>query len=531
MLQPKFSLSQTSDTVCIRVNVPYIRVGDAEVAVDDNCVTFYCQPYFLKLMLPGSLVSEEQAKATYDADDEHGTLCVTIPKATPGEHFPDLDLPSRLLASPAVFPSRSTLDTEDTDVDNLPSLLSGLTLSQALPPAVPPASASQPLIQVLHSTSTEEDAAPDLLPAAAAHSTAHSCGYGFNRSHVGLFSTLRDEAANVVQLPQPDSVPAGHRARLRQAHEDVMFDADRYCGDYAGAEDDPVYQEAVAMCPWWCTLARQRAEGSAPPWQWQEEEQEAMAGVKTRELLIDGQIASAAAQSIPLSTSPIGPECARLLASLASMLFSYAYDHRSSGGEGSVESGWTLATLSAALAWLDDGLIEEPEQENEPLLRPLDSRSYLQQLLEACAVACVRRGITFPYLRRLDLCLLCLQDAAMLLSLGKRPVLRAILSMRRVFAHDTDDKSGAPRYLLNKLWMDELVLWLQAGGVAGCDDQLLGLAGAGLAAVLPTLTPTHAGLLSWNLPALHELVESGQGGGEVDEDSSGDGEEEEEEDP
>ena len=33
--------------------------------------------------------------------------------------------------------------------------------------------------------------------------------------------------------------------------------------------------------------------------------------------------------------------------------FGYAYDHRTTSGDPTVESAWTICTLSAALSWLD----------------------------------------------------------------------------------------------------------------------------------------------------------------------------------
>lgn len=42
-----------------------------------------------------------------------------------------------------------------------------------------------------------------------------------------------------------------------------------------------------------------------------------------------------------------------MLLGLADILFAYAYDHRTTGGDPSVESAWTVATLSPLLSWLE----------------------------------------------------------------------------------------------------------------------------------------------------------------------------------
>lgn len=46
----------------------------------------------------------------------------------------------------------------------------------------------------------------------------------------------------------------------------------------------------------------------------------------------------------------------RVLLGLADVLFAYAYDHRTTGGDATVESAWTVAVLSPLLSWLEVGL-------------------------------------------------------------------------------------------------------------------------------------------------------------------------------
>lgn len=48
-----------------------------------------------------------------------------------------------------------------------------------------------------------------------------------------------------------------------------------------------------------------------------------------------------------------GTEERRALLGLADILFAYAYDHRTTQGEPTVESGWTITVLSPLLSWLD----------------------------------------------------------------------------------------------------------------------------------------------------------------------------------
>ena len=75
--------------------------------------------------------------------------------------------------------------------------------------------------------------------------------------------------------------------------------------------------------------------------------------------------------------------------------------------------------------------------------------------LRACARTFLRRALVYPYLRRWDLGILALSDAAGLLLSGRRAVLRALLAVRRVLAGEE------ARYLLNRLVLDDYCRWLQ----------------------------------------------------------------------
>ena len=95
MITPSFAVRQDDDHVYLDLRVPHVRIGSAEFVIDGDEVHFFCAPYFLRLTLPGQVLDNEAAVARYDADD--GTLAVTLPKAVPGETFPNLDMLTTLL--------------------------------------------------------------------------------------------------------------------------------------------------------------------------------------------------------------------------------------------------------------------------------------------------------------------------------------------------------------------------------------------------------------------------------------------------
>ena len=121
------------------------------------------------------------------------------------------------------------------------------------------------------------------------------------------------------------------------------------------------------------------------------------------------------------------------LCGLVDLLFAYCYDVRTTAGEASCESGWTIRQLSSQLSWLE-------RFEN----------------VRDAAVACVRRSLCYPMLRHWELALAVLRDVLRLLELGRAATLRALLRCRQLL--QTTVEYG---HLLNRVWLDDYCIWLQ----------------------------------------------------------------------
>ncbi|CAN0228872.1 unnamed protein product, partial [Laminaria digitata] len=276
--------------------------------------------------------------------------------------------------------------------------------------------------------------------------------------------------------------PPPAETELRLEHEKATFDADRYLGDLFTEEEDPLLTEALTFEPHWKTsrwpaphaveLASVTAEGddshtesgkgeagrdtgaAAPAGTrattspgknskegihsageekgggrgeegglgegegegegkrdedgvfegFSEVEEEQMRRLPNREYLIPAG----------------GFEEKRALLGLADILFSYAYDHRTTGGDATVESAWTVAVLSPLLTWLE--------------VRGLVASATVRatgDVDETCvALAGLRRSLIFPYLRVWELGTLVVKDVRDILSAGKRCILRCLLQVR-----------------------------------------------------------------------------------------------------
>ena len=348
-------------------------------------------------------------------------------------------------------------------------------------------------------------------------------GYGFNRAHRGVFVGLEGE--ELVQLGDPESASLEARRDARLAAENAAFSSEHYMADLV---EDELPREAIRYIPWWLSPAGQEerepsesaasASGSA---------QGTSHAAQTAGDLAPSAGAAAGAPAASRSPFGIGSEYQTALlqlprkeflltaderrialCGLVDLLFAYAYDVRTTQGEPTVESGWTVRRLSSLLSCLEA----------------------FETVLEA-AVACVRRSLCYPLVRHLELSRAVLADVSALLRLGRSGVLRALLDVRR--AVQTGREYG---YLLNRIWVDDYCVWLQQ-----LSERWLGWLAEELDGVA-----ISRDMLAWPLAAYEELAReslaemdaaaeagSGDGGGaavkqDVDDDDEDDDEDDSE---
>eukprot|EP01104_Vermistella_antarctica_P018499 TRINITY_DN6880_c0_g1_i2.p1 TRINITY_DN6880_c0_g1~~TRINITY_DN6880_c0_g1_i2.p1 ORF type:complete len:171 (-),score=50.79 TRINITY_DN6880_c0_g1_i2:253-765(-) len=118
---------------------------------------------------------------------------------------------------------------------------------------------------------------------------------------------------------------------------------------------------------------------------------------------------------------------------MVDILFAYAFDHRTTSGDPTCESSWTICKLSPTLSWFDSF-----------------------QTLKEMMIACVRRALIFPLFRRWDLVQKVLDDVREIFRGGKRRVLRCLLRAKKIL-----DKSET-KFYLSRIYVDDYCVWLQS---------------------------------------------------------------------
>jgi len=141
-----------------------------------------------------------------------------------------------------------------------------------------------------------------------------------------------------------------------------------------------------------------------------------------------------------------------LYLTLVTLLFSYAYESRTSQHDPTPESAWTICSLTPAFSALDP---PNPELPYSPVA-VLNPNTFSSQELIATFIPSYRRSLAFPLYRSFALAEACCFDVSQLLLRGKRTVVRCLLEMKHILDHHE------VYYVYSKVWVDDFCSWTQA---------------------------------------------------------------------
>lgn len=411
-ITPHFELSQSLTHVTVEIRVPHVRVSvdSVEIVVDKNSLHFYSSPYLLVLNFPHSLVDNEEKEgvAKYDPCREGGMIILSIPKKEPAI-WPDLDLMGALMA-----PKKPNGRTRGgIEILNESSVDNGEQDDNDIHKSVP------------------NQSLPDIRNALRPY-------YGFLNMHSGVFEDLSREglAAEMLQLPNPDTTPVEDRTTLRRQKEEADFDANRYLGDLY-VEDDYIYQMAMNMVPHWqeqsqgddtASHAEQLSNVSLALF----DDNNTTATIRSTFFTPEesAQLASIAYPLLPNNISTQQDDI--LFLGFLDILFAYVYDHLMTDGDPTIESCWTICILSPTLSWLDT-----------------------MESLEETVINSIRRAMIYPYLRNYELALHCWNQVCLILKQKRHCVIRCLLEIHSIL------KKSESHYLANLLFIDAYLAWMQ----------------------------------------------------------------------
>ena len=385
---------------------------------------------------------EDLPKLQYNPEKNHGTLTVTIRKEEEGI-WDDLDLLGRLQQQPMQKKKQQANDRT-----------------------------SNPLIKVIDvdkdetETSNDNDnnnisATSNLMEDLLSVNNENKATYGLFQQYSNVFKDYAREglAHEMLECPNPDEVynnvqgendisEQQNKREMRLEMENEKFDTDRYLNDLCVEEEgDMIFDSAMQMVPHWAanqsSLSDMSNEESNDTYTIDNVTRQLSKLSTTEEkqpnTFFTAEESHLLATLPPQSNIPIqlsAEQKRSAFLSLTDILFAYVYDHRTTDGDPTVESSWTVMILSPSLSWLEN---------YNP---PYDTISDVIRWN-------IRRSLIYPYLRSYALAIKVADDICQIIKCGRRTIIRCLLQLHQIM-----EKSES-HYLFNKLYIDPLLGWIQ----------------------------------------------------------------------
>jgi len=387
---------------------------------------------------------EDLPKLQYNPEKNHGTLTVIIRKEEEGI-WDDLDLLGRLQQQPK---------TKHQAIDRT----------------------SSPLIKVIDGDKDEIEISNDndnnnisstsqVMEDLLSVNNENRPNYGLFQHFSNVFKDYAREglAHEMLECPNPDEVykttdnnvdgdniimsEQQNRREMRIEMENEKFDTDRYLNDLCVEEEgDMIFDSAMQMVPHWAANQPSSPETS------HEESNDTSINNVTSQLsklstteekqfntFFTAEESHLLATLPPQSNIPIqlsAEQKRSAFLSLTDILFAYVYDHRTTDGDPTVESSWTVMILSPSLSWLEN---------YNP---PYDTISDIIRWN-------IRRSLIYPYLRSYALAIKLANDVCQIIKCGRRTIIRCLLQLHQIM------EKSETHYLFNKLYIGPLLGWIQ----------------------------------------------------------------------
>ncbi|XP_053989850.1 protein SHQ1 homolog isoform X1 [Hylaeus volcanicus] len=391
MLTPRFEITQTDAEVAIIIHAPYANVKDTEVYVDGSDFRFYSTPYYLRLKLPGEIEENDMSFGSYDW--EKGDFSLRFTKVTKGEYFENLDMITTLLAPPK---------KKNTIVPNIEVIGNPSANSEDINDS----SNEHDSTVDNENTNGDEWYIDQNNPTEIIPLLTGSPKYGFaNKVSEALVAFEVAWIQEIIDLPMPDTTPQAKRRNLREKRELSDFNEEHYLADLMQPEYIKPY---ISFTAEWDTLEKESISLN-------ESEVDLLKELPNKEYLLSNK------------------ETHKLLLSLVDILFGSCYNHRTTLGESTVESSWTIAKLSSTLSWFED--FTDPKE---------------------VVIACFRRSLCYPLYRNWNLSIKVFEDVKKVIKLGKKYIIKRFCEIHSLF-----NNSCEPRYILNQLYIKDYLVWLQ----------------------------------------------------------------------
>lgn len=389
MLTPKFSLGQDDNFLILDVECPFSKGKDLDFCIEGCEFRFSLNPYYLRLRFSHEIIEDGTEDAEWHVNE--GTIRIWLPKKLKKQHFTDLDMISKLLATkcqskskPSSTPLIQEINEKDeqknSPVDHTNNINLDWEIEQTLP------------------------SEKDILLGSARK-------YGFDCSYSNIIEQMPSEYQFEIFGSAIDSVFTQNTSVLRQQNETEKFDIEHYLYDYVDEEEN--IKQILEKNYWFSkeNLAKRlenslRLDEKSPlSFSSREQQELTMLKIKQKYFINNKQL---------------------VLAGLVELLLSFVYCFKIYDGEyDNPEVAWNLVILTPTMCYLE-------------------STSEIQKVFDNFMI----RSLCYPLYRNWSLSYSCLEDALSLMQLGKGAVLKALIWVKISLERD-DSRSVFCRIIVN----------------------------------------------------------------------------------
>ncbi|CAG8586768.1 14654_t:CDS:10, partial [Cetraspora pellucida] len=461
MITPVFNVAQDQTSVTINIRAPFIKTSNCIAMV--LTLPFTQNPIIYgRLHFPGNLVEDERVKASYDIAS--GEILMQIPKETPGEDFPDLDLLTKLLAPRKIkVPEKPSIevvgeidDSDDLNDDFMKRLVENFENNSDQNKKF-----DKPLIQVIEkSDDPETEKIRKLIEEAESfdwelpqqipdekYILPMTASYGFNRLYSGYFTHVQETCNEIIDITGVEFSTFESRRQDRINAENVKFDPDHYIADFMGAQE---IKHLIKYKTNWAKLLKRIQQINKNNASAEDDKsscdtpifitQPKPASFTTNDENNKDSVKFTEKETLMMMNLPnktckyyyLIQNTDAIYFGLVDLLYAYSYNNRVYEGEITVESAWTIGKLSPIISCLEEF-----------------------NSLEETIIALFRRSLAYPWHRNFELSEKCLDDVYVLLKLGRRTILKVLLEIKDIFDHHD------VYYIYSKIWLDDYCIWCQ----------------------------------------------------------------------
>ena len=431
MITPLFKIEQDENYIIIKAQVKYIKISEFDYFIEDNNFRFTLKPYHLNIYLSDKLKSESENNS-FQYDLENQLLTCKLEKLEPGKNFTNLSLLSTLLENPK---------KNSNHITKIEEINSNLNNNLEEKCKIPISNYKELNEFLFNEYSKEEN--QKIIPNITGKNI-EDYYYGFNNYFIDVFDKRNEDMLEICDI-NPKKIPIKFRYLAKLEEEMRNFDPEHYVSDlFLDDKESDFYDDnfynilKLSNIEFMHSISKDNYKNN-----------EMLFNEGELQILKDVNKVNLDSMINNLNYNNNNFCSFKFYLNIIDILFAFTYDCITTEFEHSSESGWTINKLSSTLSNLIDFNKNFYSQSKHI------SFDILNELIKNVIISCYRRILIYPLYRNFKLCEKVKNNLIEILSKGKFGLTKCFIMIKKIF------EKSEPRYLLNTLYINPLLKWIQ----------------------------------------------------------------------